>query len=195
MAKVTKRSRARQTAGERGKIGDAAVKQATGKSWPQWFTALDKASCKGKDHKTIVKATGKLAPETGGWWRQMVAVEYERERGLRKMNEKVGGFALGVSRTLPVPIGRLYKAWTDARTRKRWLADPAFTVRKSTPNKSMRITWVDGKTNLNVYFWVKGTAKSQVSVNHDKLRSKRDVERLRTYWRTNLDALAELLTG
>lgn len=185
----------RSTSGERGKIGNDAVKAATGKTWPVWFSALDKAGCKDQDHKMIVAATAKVAPGTGGWWCQMVAVEYERERGLRRMNEKTDGFALSVSRTLPVPISRLYKAWTDTRTRRRWLADPDYTLRKSTRNKSLRITWVDGKTNLNVYFWNKGAAKSQVSVNHDKIADKRDVQRLKSYWAESLDALKALMAG
>lgn len=152
---------------DRGKVGDDAVKAAT---------------CK-------------VAPKTSGWWRQMVKVEYERARGLRKLNQKTDGFALSASRTLPVPIGTLYKAWSEARTRKRWLADPDYTLRKATRDKSLRITWVDGETNVNVYFWDKGAAKSQVSVNHDKLAGPRDVTRLKAYWRKNLDRLAALLKG
>ncbi|MHC4845830.1 MAG: SRPBCC family protein [Planctomycetota bacterium] len=184
-----------KTAAQRGKISDDAVKSATGRSWAQWFAALDKAGCKGKDHKAIVAAVGKVSSKTSGWWRQMVTVEYERARGLRKLHEKAGGFAVGASRTLPVPIGKLYKAWSDDRTRERWLADTDIVIRKATREKSMRITWVDGKSSVNVYFWDKGPGKSQVTIDHEKLPSQRDVKRLKLYWSDNLDALKALLSG
>jgi hypothetical protein len=196
-APAKKKAAPRKTgaAAERGKIGDDAVTKATGKTWAQWFTGLDKAGCKGKDHKAIVAATGKVSSKTSGWWRQMVTVEYERARGLRKMHEKAGGFAVGGSRTLSAPIGKVYKAWTDKRMRNRWLADPDFTVRKATRDKSMRITWVDGKTSVNVYFWKKGAGKTLVTVDHVKLPAARDVKRLKLYWSDNLDALKALLSG
>jgi len=49
------------------------------------------------------------------------------------------------------------------RLRDRWLADPAFIIRKATPGKSLRITWVDGKTTLEVMLYPKGTGKTQVT--------------------------------
>ena len=43
------------------------------------------------------------------------------------------------------------------------------TIRKATPKKSLRVTWGDGRTSLNVSFQAKGAGKSQVVVQHVKL--------------------------
>ena len=36
------------------RMSDEAVKQATGRTWPQWFALMDKAGCAAKSHKEIV---------------------------------------------------------------------------------------------------------------------------------------------
>ena len=43
-----------------------------------------------------------------------------------------------------------------------------MTVRKATLDKSIRVTWNDGRSSVEVYFWIKGTDKSQVAVQHSK---------------------------
>ncbi len=53
----------------------------------------------------------------------------------------------------------------------------------------MRITWVDGKTNVDVGFYPKGAKKSMVAVQHDKLSSAKDVETKRAYWAKSLEKL------
>jgi hypothetical protein len=55
--------------------------------------------------------------------------------------------------------------------RAAWLPDPGFQVTKATPNRSLRAIWVDGASRLDVDFYVKGEAKSQVSLQHGKLPS------------------------
>jgi len=92
---------------ERGNISDEAVQKATGKSWEVWFELLDREGCAEMDHKSIAKLINENH-ETGGWWSQMVTVEYERSRGLRKMNEKIGGYEVSVSRTLVTDLSTLY---------------------------------------------------------------------------------------
>ncbi|MGA2229971.1 MAG: hypothetical protein ABSH22_03510, partial [Tepidisphaeraceae bacterium] len=56
--------------------------------------------------------------------------------------------------------------------------------------------WVDGQSresNVEVYFWVKGAAKSQVAVGHGKLMNAREVARWKAYWGEALGRLAGLL--
>jgi len=182
----------KRQAGTRPSIGDEAVRARTGKDWASWFRVLDRAGAKRMDHKQIVAHLCEHY-EISPWWQQSVTVAYEQARGLRDVHEKPAGYEIGRSKTIAVPVETAYKAWSRLRTRRRRLQDPEFTVRKSTPNKSLRITWVDGKTDVGTMFRSKGPDKCQVSVQHGKLRSAAAAERMKTYWKRNLDRLKELL--
>jgi len=172
-------------------IGDDAVRSATGRGWKEWFALLDAAGMAKEPHRAIVAVARKAG--AGPWWQQMVTVEYERARGLRKVHETSAGFVANASRTVKVPLADLWKAWATPAARRRWLPDPSFLVRKATTQKTMRITWVDGATNVEVQFLEKGTGKSLVAVQHSRLGKARDVARMKGYWKEALDALQEAL--
>lgn len=174
-----------------GGIRSEAVARKTGKSWAQWFKILDAAGARGKSHKEIVAFLSKDHKVIGGWWLQMITVAYEQERGLRKKHEKPGGFEISVSRTMDVPASKLFRAWTDRKMRMRWLADAGIRVRKSTPNRSLRATWIDGKTLVNVNFYGRGVDRCQVVVQHQKLKGAPAAEKMKNYWSQNLDRLKE----
>lgn len=174
-------------------IRDESVREKTGKGWQQWFAILDEAGAASKPHKEIA-AWLHDNHAISGWWSQMVTVAYERERGLREVHQKCeGDFEVSVSRTMGVELATLYQAWSQARQRKRWLGDPDFEVRKATRDKSMRITWVDGTTHVDVHFYGKGDTKSQVTVQHRKLMAASDVDVKRAYWAEQLGRLKALL--
>jgi len=173
-------------------IGSDAVKAKTGKPLEDWFKILDKAKANEWPHKEIAAW---LSDKQGvpGWWCQMLTVEYERARGLREVNQKCDGqFAASASKTLPVAISTLYKAWNDPALRRKWLGSPKMTVRKANENKSIRITWTDG-SNVNVYFWNKGPEKSQLSIDHEKLADAGAVQATKAYWSERLAKLAALV--
>ena len=172
-------------------VGDEAVRARTGKNWAQWFAALDKEGAASKTHKEIVAILSDKHG-LGPWWRQMVTVAYERARGLREKHETPEGYQLGASKTIAVPLKELYAAWTEARRREKWLPKAKLTVRKSTPSKSMRITWSDG-SHVDVLFTAKGNGKSQVAVGHRKLPNRGEVERMKKFWRGRLEALGTML--
>jgi hypothetical protein len=172
------------------RMSDAAVKTKTGKDWKQWFSILDKAGATKMSHKEIAEY---LYEKRGvpGWWSQMVAVTYEQGRGLRDKHERPDGYSVSASKTFGVPVGELYKSWSDEKLRGRWLKEK-IVVRKATANKSMRITWPGG-TNVDVYFYSKGAAKSHVAVQHSKLADAKQVEIARSRWKAALDQLSGAL--
>ena len=94
-------------------ISDEAVRAKTGKVWREWFAVLDAEGAASMDHMTIARH---LSQEhaLSGWWSQMVAVAYERARGRRERHQTTRGFEVSVSKTLPVPVEALYRAWSDA---------------------------------------------------------------------------------
>ena len=169
-------------------IGDEAVRAKTGKTWREWFALLDKAGAKAMAHRDIA-ACLREKHAVGDWWSQMVAVGYEQARGLRAAHEKPGGYEISVSKTIGASAAALHRAFADARTRKRWLPDPAITIRTSTSPRRLRATWADGATVIDVNVLAKGAGKAQLTVQHGKLRDARAAAKMKKYWAA---ALAEL---
>jgi hypothetical protein len=186
MAK-SKKSKSNKTAG----IGDEAVLKATGKTWSQWGKLLDADGCKKMAHKEIAEIVH-VKHGVKPWWSQMVTVGYEQMRGLRKPHETSRGWQVGVSRTMNVPIGTLYGAWADSAVRRKWMGSRKLTVRKATHNKSLRIACGDD-TSLEVNFYSKGTAKSQVALQQNKLKSAKDVTTSKKFWSAAMDKLKKQL--
>jgi hypothetical protein len=174
-----------------GGVSSEAVEKATGKSWAEWLAALDEAGAKKLDHRGIVALVAGTSG-AGPWWRQMIAVGYEQARGLREKHETTSGYQVGVSKTFPVGVNALWDAWEDAATRRRWLGAVAFTVRKATRAKSMRITWGDG-SHVDAMFHARGEKKCMVQVDQRKLPGRAAVERARAFWRARLEKLGRML--
>lgn len=172
-------------------IGDDAVRKATGHDWAEWLKLLDRAGARKMTHREIVDVVGGQF-DAGPWWQQMVAVTYEQKRGLRELHQKTDGFSASVSRTFAVPVSELFAAWQDARGRAKWLGRRKLTVRKSTADKSMRITWPDD-SSVEVNFYAKGDAKSQVAVQHAKLKDKAAVAEKKELWSEALGKLKAIL--
>lgn len=173
-------------------MSDEAVQAKTGKKWDQWFSILDRAGAKKMSHKEIVKFLNSQH-DVGPWWQQMVTVNYEQARGLRDKHEKPAGYQISVSRTVGVPIAKLYRAVANEKSRDRWLSDGGLDVGKSTANKSMRAIWKDGKTTLEINFYAKGDDKSQVVVQHSKLADAKAAAKMKTFWSEALDRLRNAL--
>ena len=174
------------------RMSDAAVKAKTGKTWKDWFSILDRAGARNMTHQEIVKLLH-TKHEVGPWWTQMVTVTYEQDRGLRDKHERPEGYQISVSRTLNTPVARLFKSFANEKNRKAWLREDGLVVRKATSNKSMRVTWPDGKTGLEINFYSKGDDKSQVVVQHSKLPDAKAAARMKTYWSQALDRLRQSL--
>ena len=123
---------------------------------------------------------------------QAVAVGYERVRGLRAKGQRRNGtWEAHKSRTFPVAVETLFDAFSSAAKRKKWL-DTKVTVRTAKKPKTMRVTW-DDDTSVELYFLPKGEKKSTVTVQHTKLQSKEDADRLKQYWAEKLDTLGDIL--
>lgn len=173
-------------------ISDEAVRAKTGKSWKEWFAVLDKIGARKMAHKDIAEHLYNNH-KISGWWSQMVTVGYEQARGMREKHQKPEGYEISVSRILEVPISRVYKAWQAEKVRGKWLREDGLAIRKATANKSMRFTWTDKKTSLDLNFYPKGQSKSQVVVQHTKLPNSKAAAAMKNYWSKNLDRLKEFL--
>lgn len=174
------------------RMSDAAVQRKTGKTWDEWFQILDAAGGEQMDHKQMV-AYLHAEHGVGDWWQQMVTVTYEQARGKRLLHERPEGFQVSVSKTVAVPVARLYRALRDGRTRARWLPQGELEFHKATPDKSLRGTWGKDRAPIDVNLYPKGEAKSQVSLQHGKLPSAGRAAEMKVYWSAALARLKEIL--
>ncbi|HVN56552.1 MAG TPA: DUF4287 domain-containing protein [Anaerolineaceae bacterium] len=175
-------------------ISDEAVAAKTGKNWAEWFAILDAAGAAQLSHPEIVAF---LANEhqVGSWWQQMITVTYEQAFGLRHRYETAEGYQVSVSKTMPLPVGALYRAWESPESRSFWQPELAdLSVTRATHQKTIRALWKDGKSRIDIAFLPKGEQKTQVTIQHNKLDSAEDVPGMRAYWAKVLQTLQEYLT-
>ena len=173
-------------------MSDEAVRRKTGHDWQGWVERLDAVDASSMPHREIARHLQEQH-EISGWWAQTVTVGYERIRGLREVGQRRGGaYEANKSKTFPVPVNRLYRAFSVKRTRERWLPDVELKIRTSTVDRSMRISWPDG-TSVHAYFTDKGRDKSSVALQHVGLDRKAEIERCKTFWAERLAELGRLL--
>jgi hypothetical protein len=173
----------------RGGPGEAAVRRATGRGWDDWFALLDEAGGREMDHKGLVAHIA-ADHDIGGWWQQSVAVAYEKARGMRRDHEKPGSFEISRSRTVAAPLDAVYALWVEEGLRRRWLEE-TVGIRKETQGRSIRLDWAAGGQILDVRFSAKGPDRTQVAVQHTKLRDPGEAEAMKEFWAEALTRLQE----
>jgi Activator of Hsp90 ATPase homolog 1-like protein len=174
------------------RISDEAVKKRTKKMWDEWFSILNKAGAKKMEHKAIAQL---LNTKYGlsDWWSQMVTVQYEQNIKGRKKHETKSGFQVSRTITLPYSATKIFNALNSPLNRIVWLTDPGITITKSTSNKSIRAKWVDKKSLIEVQLYVKDINKTQLVIQHNKLSSEKEAEKMKTYWGKQLNNLKKYL--
>jgi uncharacterized protein YndB with AHSA1/START domain len=130
-----------------------------------------------------------------GWYSQSITLGYERARGIRAPGERPDGFVAGASRTVAVPVERLFEAWEDDGAREGWLPGADLRVRTATAPKSARYDWEDGTTRVIVTFERADDAKGRVFVSHERLPDADTAEAMKAFWRERLVALKAQLEG
>jgi hypothetical protein len=173
-------------------VSDEVIRRRTGRGWEEWFDLLDEWGGAERPHGEIARWVAE-EHETDGWSAQAVTVSYERARGLRAVGEHLDGFAISASKTVAVPVERLYEAFVDESLRRRWLPDGELRERTVLKPRSARFDWGDGETRVNVVFEAKGDAKSTAALQHERLADGAEAERMKTFWRERVGTLKEVL--
>lgn len=172
-------------------ISETAVRKATGKGWGDWYALLDASGAREMTHHQIMEVVA--AQHAGEWWQQTITVAYERARSLRTNHPRDDGFSATANKAIKAGVTRVFSAWVEDSTRAAWLDATGWNIRKSTPYRSLRITWVDGRTHLDVHFWPRGEGRTLVQLDHSRLGSVEDAARFRTFWGAALERLREFL--
>jgi hypothetical protein len=171
------------------------MRRATGRTRDEWFAVLDAWGTAARPYREI---QGWLMDEhdLSRWWAQKLIVEYEEARGLRTPGRRPGGMlTVGVSKTVNVPVERLFEAFVDAEARERWLPGSVMHVRTSRPARSARFDWEDGATRVSVVFTAMSDAKSQVGLEHERLPDSEAAEQTKAFWRERMADLKAVLEG
>ena len=173
---------------------DDAIRDRTGRGWEEWFDLLDDWGAAERPHREIARW---VAEQQGvdplAWGAQAVTFSYERTRGLRAAGEHADGFAITATKTVAVPVDRLYDAFVDEALRAKWLPEDELRVRTATKPKSARFDWGEGDTRVNVTFIAKGEAKSTAALQHARLPDAQEAERMKAFWRERIAGLKEVL--
>ena len=173
---------------------DEAIRRRTGRGWEEWFDLLDEWGAADRSHREIARW---VAEQQGvdplAWNAQAVAGSYELARGLRVVGEHEDGFAITASKTVAVPVERLYEAFVDESRRARGLPDAELRQRTALKPKSVRFDWGDGETRVIVGFVAKGEAKSTAALQHVRLADAGEAERMKAYWRERVATMKEVL--
>jgi len=173
-------------------VSDEVIRRRTGHGWEEWFDLLDDWGAVERPHPDIARWLG---AEHGidGWSAQSVTVSYERARGLRAVGEHADGFVAGASKTVAVPVERLFDAFVDASLRERWLPGAELRERTASRPKSARFDWVSGETRVVVDFRAKDPARSVVSLEHRRLPDADETARMKAFWRERVSVLKDML--
>jgi len=173
---------------------DERIRQRTGRGWEEWFDLLDDWGAAERTHREIARwVADQLDIGPLVWDAQAITSSYERARGLREVGETEQGFAVSATRTVAVPVERLFDAVVDESRRRSWLPDGQLRERTATRPKSARFDWGDGTSRVIVAFDVKGEQKSTMALQHVRLADGDEAERMKAYWRERVTALKEEL--
>lgn len=198
------RSSAAASADPRGAVSDTKVLEKTGRDLAHWFDVLDRFGAVAKGHTAAARHLhdGHGVP---GWYAQGITVAYERQRGLRRVNQRTNGtFEVTASKLLPADLARVAACLEATTSRARWTADlDAALVRalvaglrgptakglttKANGQRRCRFTW--DATVVELMLTPRGD-RTHAVVTHSKLATAHDVERQRARWRDMLAALA-----
>ncbi|MGD9904838.1 MAG: hypothetical protein AB7U83_15345 [Vicinamibacterales bacterium] len=197
------------TSSARGAVSEARVRERTGHGLDHWFAVLDRFGAVAQGH---TKAARHLREVHGvdGWYSQGITVSYERARGLRAVNQRVGGdFEVSASKVVAAPPGAVVDALGRPRRRAAWSAevDPALVAALAAafapPSKGFvirpdglarfRHKW--GATTVQWYVEPRAGGKSTITVANARLADAAMVDTRRRQWRAALTALATWLAS
>ncbi len=162
---------------------DESIRERTGRGWEEWFEALDEWGAASRSHRETARwVAAELDVNPLAWNAQAITHSYELTRGLRAPGEHADGFAVSVSRTVAVPVERLYDAF---------LASAEMAVRTATRPRSARFD--SGSSRVAVTFAAKDGGKSVLALQHSRLADAAEADRVKASWRERLDGLKQEL--
>lgn len=199
----TEKKAAPASTSTRGQVNDASARKQTGHGLDHWFGVLDAFGGATKGHTASAAHLNKTHG-IPSWHAQGITVAYERERGLREVNQSCAGdFQVSVTKTVPAKVAEVVAALVEPKRRAEWLAkaDPglkqvfeaAFTGPKPKEVKvkgseSARLRFRWGASTIEILMTGKATGTT-VAVASTNLGDASEVEPRRAVWKAALEGL------
>jgi hypothetical protein len=190
----------------KGAISNASSLKNTGHDLAHWYAVLDTFGAVEKGHTAAARHLNQVHG-VSGWYSQGITVSYERERGVRGVNQRCdGAWEVSVSKTIAATTPQLVKAFTDTRRRNQWIneADAGLIAaitrgladRKSKgwvvrPDGHARFRYKWDSTIVQLYAYPKPGGKITLTVQHTKLADAGAVERYRREWKAAFGLLGD----
>lgn len=174
------------TTNHQPKISIEAVLQASGRTWSQWFSELDKINIEHLDHRQLCEKI-ETDYQVDSWWAHLIAQEFERAKNI---DPKRGpnGFEVSVTKTFSYPVDEVYSLTKD------WLeGERRATCRKDKANQKLHCDWITDDSKVEIKFKQKAEGKTQLVVHHNQLEDEGDIEVMRNFWKENLEFMVESL--
>lgn len=193
---------------------DDTIHARTGKTRKDWYSIIDAFDCRTKGHKATAEYLQQFH-KVDAWYAQGLTVEYERDHGIREVGQRCDGmFAATVSRTINVPIQRVWDAWADSAQVSKWFTTNANQdfreggmydngdgdrgiYKRIVPLKRLIFTWENEKhcpgTRVAIDFVSKGESKTGIVITHEKLADKAGSDEMKMGWNWALTSLKSYL--
>jgi hypothetical protein len=194
----------------KGAVSDVRVRERTGRDLAHWFDVLDRFGAVQKGHTAAAQHL-REAHDVDSWYSQGITVSYERARGLRAANQRVGGtYEFSTSKVVAADTKTVIAALANKRRRARWagaldrdLVGALSAALRAVKSKGFvlktdgqahyRYKW-DG-TTVEMSVTPKSGGRSSLVVQQFKLPSRHLLDERRNQWRATLAALAAHLHG
>jgi len=161
------------------------IRRRTGRGWEEWFDLLDEWGAAERTHREVARRLAEFqGADPLAWNVQAVVKSYERVRGGKAVGEKEDGFTVTASRTVAVPVERLYDAVLE-------MADGMMSERTATRPKSARFDWGEDGSRVHVTFDGSDPGKSRLALSHERLADAAEADRMKAFWRERVSSLKE----
>ncbi len=168
-----------------------AIKKGTGRTWEEWVAVLDAAGGESMSHTELAKYILENF-DLSVWWGQGVAIGYHHAKGLRPRGMTSDGFAANASKTLSIPLNRLWKLWADDELRAQWLDPALLTVSSASENRTFNAKLNSDNSRISINFSAVGEDRSKFGLQNTRLASADEIPVRKAFWKEAIERLVEV---
>ena len=185
---------------------DDACLAATGKTYDQWFAAIEAAGFSSKRREGIQMIYDATGRGKDVWWPTTIWVAYDRARGLVQKDGRADGYHICVTKGLKTMPEDVFLHFATDEALNAWVedwngpvvegapftcGDCSGTIGRIRENKDIRMAWQSpgfGPTDVEIQFNV-FSGKTTVAVNHKRIATRAEADGLRRAWGEALERL------
>ncbi len=192
---------------------DAACKEATGKTFAEWYDFLDSKDGVKAGRRNCAMFVAEVIG-VQNWWNITVAVEYERHKGLLKKDGWLEGYGICATKSIAKPVADVYAAFASPAKLEGWFdtgmkggnaEGDAFSSAhgegkwlRVRPGKDVRFAWkpkgVENEWQIDAGF-VDNKGKTAITVNITRPQTREAADGCRAAWAEALNNLKAKLEG